>query len=54
VVVIGDGGEVVPVGPRQLRHRLSEAERTRHAAFIATLGGGGAVWRDYLGEEETA
>ena len=54
VVILGDGGEVVPVGPRQLRHRLSEAERTRHAAFIATLGGGGAVWRDYLVEEETA
>ncbi|MGU3361368.1 DNA polymerase III subunit epsilon [Methylobacterium sp. M6A4_1b] len=53
VVVIGDAGEAVPVGPRRLRHRLGETERARHAAFIATLGGG-AVWGDYLGGEETA
>ena len=47
------GGEIVPVGPRRLRHRLTEAERARHEAFIGTLGGA-VVWRDYLGEEGAA
>ncbi|MCJ2034215.1 DNA polymerase III subunit epsilon [Methylobacterium sp. J-068] len=53
VVLTGSDGDVVAVGPRRLRHRLTEAERARHEAFIGTLGGS-VVWRDYLGEEGAA
>ncbi|ACL56279.1 DNA polymerase III subunit epsilon [Methylobacterium nodulans] len=37
-------------GPRSVRSRLTDAERTAHAAFTASLGAN-AVWRDYIGEE---
>jgi DNA polymerase III subunit epsilon len=35
--------------PQPLASRLSEAERTAHAAFVATLGGRDAapIWRKY-------
>lgn len=45
------GAIVVPGGVRAARPtagRLSDDERTAHAAFVATLGDA-AVWRDYLG-----
>ena len=42
-----------PVGPRPMRSRLTEAERERHAAFVATLGTNG-VWRDYMSDPEPA
>ena len=38
---------------QDLERRLTEAERTRHAAFVGTLGAS-PVWRDYLGEEGAA
>ncbi|MFG5118454.1 DNA polymerase III subunit epsilon [Methylorubrum sp. POS3] len=45
--------EAGPVGPRPIRSRLGDAERERHAAFVAGLGTN-AVWREYLGDPETA
>ena len=53
VVLLDGAGESLPAGPRRLRHRLTEAERAAHEAFIATLGGN-AVWRSYLGEDGAA
>ncbi|MGD6613532.1 hypothetical protein VXM49_23105, partial [Xanthomonas citri pv. citri] len=42
-----------PVGPRPMRSRLTDAERERHAAFVAGLGTN-AVWREYMSDPETA
>ena len=53
VALLDGAGESLPAGPRRLRHRLTEAERAAHEAFIATLGGN-AVWRSYLGEDGAA
>ncbi|MCJ2045823.1 DNA polymerase III subunit epsilon [Methylobacterium sp. J-078] len=53
VTLLDGAGESHPTGPRRLRHRLTEAERAAHEAFIATLGGN-AVWRTYLGEDGSA
>jgi DNA polymerase-3 subunit epsilon len=53
VVLGSSGGEVAAIGPRRLRHRLTEAERMAHEAFIGTLGSS-VVWREYLGADETA
>ncbi|WP_264050242.1 DNA polymerase III subunit epsilon [Methylobacterium flocculans] len=50
---VAGGVENRASGPRPARHRLTDAERTRHAAFIGTLGAS-PVWRDYLGEEGAA
>ncbi|MDJ1158721.1 DNA polymerase III subunit epsilon [Chelatococcus sp. SYSU_G07232] len=38
--------------PLPLAPRLTEAERAAHAAFVATLGPQ-AIWRDYLGENDS-
>ncbi|GEO98351.1 DNA polymerase III subunit epsilon [Methylobacterium haplocladii] len=35
---------------RPMRNRLTDDERNRHTAFVATLGGS-AIWKEYLGEE---
>ncbi|ACA15564.1 DNA polymerase III, epsilon subunit [Methylobacterium sp. 4-46] len=43
------GGPAAHV-PRAVRSRLTQAEREAHAAFTAGLGGG-AIWRDYIGED---
>lgn len=53
VLAADNAGETLAAGPRRLRHRLTEAEREAHAAFVGTLGGS-PVWRAYLGEEGTA
>ncbi|TXM90159.1 DNA polymerase III subunit epsilon, partial [Methylobacterium sp. WL103] len=35
---------------RTTRARLTDAERARHAAFRASLGGN-AIWAEYIGED---
>jgi DNA polymerase-3 subunit epsilon len=47
---------IYPPRPQPLADRTSEAERTAHLAFVATLGAS-AIWRDYIeppGDDVTA
>lgn len=42
---------VAPVAPRPYRSRLTDAERTRHDGFRASLGPA-AIWADYIGADD--
>ena len=50
---VGYGAQAQRRAARVVVFRLTAVERAAHAAFVGGLGPG-ALWRDYLGSEETA